>query len=84
MVTQIDPHKFLIEHRDGTKYPITLNIDEQGKTDFVGLPKDLEYTLATFSDEEKRSNPLLTLQVVIREREGANEPLQAEDLPSEY
>jgi hypothetical protein len=38
-----------------------MKIDEDGKVDFEGLPEDLEYTLSTFNDEEKRSNPLLTL-----------------------
>lgn len=62
-----------------------MNIDENGKVEFVGLPQDLEYTLSTFSDEEKRTKPLLTLQCVIREREGgADSFLPDEDLPSEY
>lgn len=60
-----------------------MNIDENGKVDFVGIPKELEYTLSTFSDEEKRNKPLLTLQVVIRCREQGS-GLAEEDLPTEY
>lgn len=60
----------MIEHRDGIKYHINMKINEQGKVTFEGLPEVLEYKLSTFTDAEKRLNPLTTLQAIIREREG--------------
>jgi hypothetical protein len=71
ILSQINDQKFLLEHRDGTKYPISMVVSETGKVTFEGLPEDLEPSMSQFTDVEKRTNPLLTIQAVIREREKA-------------
>lgn len=55
----------------------------------MGLPVELEPSMSQFTDLEKRSNPLLTIQAVIRERErvGLEAPkaqLLLDDMPNEF
>jgi hypothetical protein len=41
----------------------------EGKVEFVGLPEKFVGPIAAFTDDEKRNQPLLTLQAAIRAAE---------------
>jgi hypothetical protein len=72
-IEQISAEKFkLYEKRKGTEDIITLVTDDTGNVQFEGLPQKCLSSLSSFSEDEKRTNPLTVLQSVIRVLMGTN------------
>jgi hypothetical protein len=70
----VNNDKFILEHRDGTKVEINIQVNDDGSVDYVGLPDEFTYLLNSFSDKEKTQEPLLILQSIIKTKEGKNQP----------